>query len=421
MKVIVLGSGIVGVLSAYFLAKQGFKVEVIDQNSGTSRSCSFGNGGQLSYSHIETWAQSTSLFSLFKAGIMPNSYLTVKNFFDKELLDWFFKFYSNSFENKARQNSKNLFYLASHSREMMQEILNNESSINFSYKNNGTLHFFRKNSSFEKAINNVNFEHEIGCKSEILDKEQTLKKEPTLQKLYDDKNLVGSIFYKDDASGNSFRFASSLEKICKEKYGVTFTYNTKINNIFTNYKKITGINTSEGVLSADNYVYALGALGDKLLKGIKIDSEIYPLKGYSISVEVNEPDFKAPNMALTDIENKVVYSRLGNIFRVAGTVEASGINVFKNSKHVSFLKNNVRNTFSDFGDFSKIYSWYGFRPSRPNSTPLICKSLQYPNLFLNTGHGSLGWTLSASSGAILANLVLGKEDKKFSFLKKESR
>ena len=157
-------------------------------------------------------------------------------------------------------------------------------------------------------------------------------------------------------------------------------------------------------------------MGDSLLKGIKVESKIYPLKGYSISIDVNEPDFKAPNMALTDIENKVVYSRLGNVFRVAGTVEASGINIFKDSKHVRFLKNNVANTFSDFGDFSKIYSWYGFRPSRPNAIPLICKSSKYPNLFLNTGHGSLGWTLSAGSGAILADLVLEKENKKFSFL-----
>jgi len=416
MKVIVLGSGIIGTLTAYFLAKQGCEVEVIEQNSGSARGCSFGNGGQLSYGHIETWAGTTSLLSLLKASIMPNSYLSVKNFADKELFNWFCEFYLNSFRMKAKKNSEHLFHLASHSREMMQEILNNESGISFNYKNNGTLHFFRKKSSFKRAIRHTKFERKIGCESEILSKEETIKREPTLQKLYDDKKLAGSIFYKDDASGNSFKFASALEKICKEKYGVKFTYNTKIKNIFTNHQVITGINTSEGVLEADKYVYALGALGDSLLKGIKVESKIYPLKGYSISIDVNEPDFKAPNMALTDIENKVVYSRLGNVFRVAGTVEASGINIFKDSKHVRFLKNNVANTFSDFGDFSKIYSWYGFRPSRPNAIPLICKSSKYPNLFLNTGHGSLGWTLSAGSGAILADLVLEKENKKFSFL-----
>ena len=221
--------------------------------------------------------------------------------------------------------------------------------------------------------------------------------------------LAGGIFYPDDASGNSFKFASGLAKVCQEKYGVKFVYNCKIKNILTNFKKITGINTNLEVFSGDAYVYALGAIGDDLLKGINVKSKLYPLKGYSLSIKVNEPEFKAPLMALTDPENRVVYSRIGNIFRAAGTVEISGLNEFMNKKNINFIRDNISSTFADAGDMREITQWFGFRPFRPSSLPMICKVKKYPNLFMNTGHGSLGWTLSAGSGKVVSELISKKD------------
>ena len=408
MKVIVLGSGVIGVTSAYFLAKEGHEVTVIEQNSAPARGCSFANGGQLSYSHVESWAAKSSLYSMIKSYCMPNSYLTSGDVFSKKFLKWFMEFYFNSFDKRAKKNTRDISSLAKYSQESMKEIMDAE-KIDFDYTQTGTLHFFRKKRKFNKAVKGLKFDKSLGIKFEILNKDEVVKKEPTLTKLHEDNMLAGGIFYPDDASGNSFKFASGLAKVCQEKYGVKFVYNCKIKNILTNFKKITGINTNLEVFSGDAYVYALGAIGDDLLKGINVKSKLYPLKGYSLSIKVNEPEFKAPLMALTDPENRVVYSRIGNIFRAAGTVEISGLNEFMNKKNINFIRDNISSTFADAGDMREITQWFGFRPFRPSSLPMICKVKKYPNLFMNTGHGSLGWTLSAGSGKVVSELISKKD------------
>ena len=418
MKVIVLGAGVIGVVSAYFLGKAGHQVVVIDKAPSSGLGCSYANGGQLSYSHVETWATKSSLFSLGKAALTPNSFLSVSDFANKNFIKWLFEFCKNSNSQKAQENSQKLFNLSLFSKKVLEEILTEEKEIKFDYKNNGILHFFRDQKKFDLAIREAESHKLEGRKMQILNPEECIKKEPTLVKLFDEKKLAGGIFYDIDASGNCFLFIKALEKICREKFGVVFEYEADIKNIFTNHKKITGINTSKGVFVANKYVYALGAYGNKLLKGIKVNTKIYPLKGYSLSIAANE-EFIAPNMALTDCENRVVYSRVGNVFRAAGTVDACGIKNNISKKRIGFLKNVVKSTFSDFGNLSEVSAWYGFRPFRPNSVPLICEVKKYGNLFLNTGHGSLGWTLSAASGKILSDLVIDKKDDKFAFLEEE--
>ncbi len=418
MKVIVLGAGVVGVSSAYFLARAGHQVVVIDKNLQSAMGCSEANGGQLSYSHVETWAAKASLFSMLKAAVLPGSFLTISDLASRKFLKWFCEFYKNSAPKKAQENSRRLFRLTSYSREVLTEILKEEKDLKFDYKKNGILHFYRDQKKFEHAIKEAEFSNSIGARAQILSAEECVKKEPTLIKIFDEKKLAGGIFYEMDASGNSLLFTRALEKICQEKYGVVFEYGAEIKNIFTNYKKITGVNTSKGVFVANKYVYALGALGDKLLQGINVETKIYPLKGYSLSIAASD-EFIAPNLALTDPENKIVYSRLGNVFRAAGTVEICGLKPHKNKKHVSFLKSSIRATFSDFGNANEVVDWSGFRPFRPNSLPLICEVKKYGNLLLNTGHGSLGWTLSAASGKILLGLVSDNNDERFGFLEEE--
>lgn len=418
MKVIVLGAGVIGVTSAYFLARAGHQVTVIEKNSAAGMGCSYANGGQLSYSHVQTWAAKTSLSSMLKAAVCPGSFLSVSDFASKNFLKWFREFYKNSNPKIAEENSRRLFRLTSYSKKVLLEILAEEKDIKFGYKNNGILHFYRNVKKFEAAIKEAEFHSSIGCKAQILNPEECIKKEPTLVKLFDEKTLVGGIFYDIDASGDCFLFTKALEKICQEKYGVVFEYGADIRNILTNHKKITGINTSKGVFVADKYVYALGATATKLLRGIKIDPKIYPLKGHSLSIEANS-EFIAPSLALTDPENKIVYSRINSVFRAAGTVEASGLKNNQNSKHIRFLRNAVKSSFSDFGNFNEVKEWFGFRPFRPNSIPLICEVKKYGNLLLNVGHGSLGWTLSAASGKILSNLASDQPDPNFGFLEEE--
>ena len=418
MKVIVLGAGVIGVVSAYFLARAGHQVIVIEKNSSAGEGCSYANGGQLSYSHIETWATKTSLSSMLKAAFLPNSFLTISDFTSKEFWRFAKEFYKNSSVQKSQENSQKLFALTSYSREALKQIINEEADLSFDYKNNGILHFFRDAKKLEKAVKGVETYNSLGCKTQVLSAEECLKKEPSLIKLFDEKRLAGGIFYEDDASGNSAIFTKALTKICQEKYGVIFEWSTDVKNILTNHKKITGINTSKGVFVADKYVYALGASSTKLLSGIKVETKIYPIKGHSLSMPCDE-EFVAPKLALTDPENKVVYSRIGNVFRMAGTVDFCGLKSSKNKGQIFFLKKVVKASFSDFGNFNRLEEWCGFRPFRPNSIPLICEVKKYGNLFLNTGHGSLGWTMSAGSGKILADLVSDVKGRKFNFLNEE--
>jgi len=418
MKVIVLGAGVIGVTTAYFLARSGHEVTVIDKSWSVATQCSRANGGQLSYSHVGTWADKSSLSAMIKAAFKPSSFLSLPHFFNGEFLKWFYQFYQNSSHDKASENTRKLFRLTTFSREIIEEIMKEE-NLDFHYKKEGILHFFTKQKSFETALKEADFLGSMGCKVQILNAEECVGKEPTLIKLLDKKSLVGGIFYPDDASGNCFLFTQNLAKICRDKYKVDFEFSSEIKNILTNHQKITGINTTTGVFVADKYVYALGAEGDKLLRGINIKSQIYPVKGYSISIKTDN-EYTAPNIALTDSENRIVYSRIGNVFRAAGTVEISGFQPIKRQPLIKFLKKIAFASFTNFGNPKQIEEWYGFRPFRPNSLPLVCEVKKYGNLFLNTGHGSLGWTLSSGCAKIVSTIITKNPNPKFGFLEEEA-
>lgn len=403
MKIIILGGGVIGVVTSYFLASAGHEVTVLEKNPEVAMGCSYANGGQLSYSHIDTWAEKNSFLCLLKAAIKPNSFLSFSSFANKSFLAWAREFYENSKPQNSAANAKKLFELSTKSREALEFILNRE-DIDFNYKREGTLHFYRCHKKLDAAVARLETYSFFNGRVKILTPEECVRKEPTLIRLLDEQKLVGGIFYEDDASGDCALFTKKLAEICRTKYKVNFECNVVVKNILTDRKKVTGINTSKGVLVADNYVVTFGAHSAKFLDGIGIKTKIYPIKGYSLSIPANE-EFVAPKISLTDNENKIVYSRLGNVFRAAGTIEIAGFKNKINKKNINFLSKVIHQTFSDAGNFNEVKEWCGLRPFRPNSLPLVCKSEKYNNLFLNTGHGSLGWTLSAGSGRAVGDLV----------------
>lgn len=418
MKVIVLGAGVIGVTTAYFLAKKGYEVTVIDKNSVCAEGASYANGGQLSYADIDLLSSKSSLLSIIKASFRPNSYFSVKDLLAHDLPKWGYEFFKNCSTQKVNHYSKSLFLLGLRSKQKLNELLEDEAQIKFDYQQNGILYFFREQKLFSNALKGAEFKKSLGVKFTVLDAMACVKKEPTLVRLYDNQKLAGGIFYVDDASGDSNLFTKSLEKICRKKYQVNFEYDCDIKNIFTNHKKITGINTSKGVFVADKYVFALGAYGSKLLSGIGINAKIYPLKGYSLSIPTDE-EFLSPTISLTDEENRVVYSHFNNTLRVAGTFEMNGLKSAKNQSHINFLRSTVSSTFADFGKLNEAKDWCGFRPFRPNSMPLICQVQKYGNLYLNCGHGTRGWTLATGSADIVSDLVADVSHKEFEFLKDE--
>lgn len=404
MQVIVLGAGTIGVTTAYFLAKNGVEVTVLEQNQDSSLGCSLANGSQLSYSHIEPWSEKTIVNFLFSCfGIA--SYASFCDFNNKEFYRWLLAFYKNSFNEISYQNSANLLNLTMLSKITLQEIIADEPSLKFDHQQNGILHFYRTKKQLDHALKKAELYQKIRPDYQILNTEQCLSYEPTLLKLFEQKKLAGGILFSQDESGNSKLFTQQLAKICQEKYRVNFLYNTQIHNLFNNKIKITGIHTDRGVFVADKYVCCLGAYANNLLNGINIDTQIYPIKGYSLSIPCNQQHL-APQTSLTDNQNKLVFSRIGNIFRVAGTFEMSGLNHNNKKSHLSFLSQQTKETFSHFGQIDKAEQWHGFRPFRPCGLPLIKQSEQYTNLLLNIGHGPLGWTLACGSAKKLSDIIL---------------
>ncbi len=417
MRIIILGSGITGITTAYMLAKMGCEVVVLEKNQASGTGCSYANGGQLSFSHSEPWSSKSSTLSILKAAIKPKSFVSIKDLGNKDFLKWSLSFVSNSRAKQAQDIATKLLNIGAYSRSVLTEILKQE-KIDFCYNKKGILHFYRSKKLFENAIKQANFQKKLGCNLQILDSQECVKKEPTLTKLFDQKKLAGGILFKDDASGDPLLFINALEWICKNNLNVEFVYNCQIKNILTNYKKITGVNTSQGVVQGDIYIDALGGYGNILLKGININTDIYPLKGYSLSIPTDK-SFLAPKMALTDSENKIVYSRLGSTFRAAGTIEACNLQLNQNPKNINFLKNTIKATYCDFGDLSNAKEWFGFRPYRPNCLPIVGQVKKYGNLFINSGHGSLGWTNSFASAKIISDKILQRTvDPKFSFFEK---
>jgi D-amino-acid dehydrogenase len=427
MKIIVLGAGVIGVSTAYYLASQGHKVIVLEKNNEPAHGCSFANGAQLSYSHTKTWAEDLSFSKFVKNTLNPSSFASLKKF-DKETIKWLIKFNKNSARKNAVLNSQNLYSIAVYSKDLMKILLEKESQQdsswvdgrNFNYRKNGILHFYRNKVAFDKDIANIQYNLLSGNRPIVFSANQCIEHEANLVKLLDKKQLAGGIYYPDDASADSFLFTKNLAKLCVEKYGVEFHYNVEVKNLLTNYQKITGVNTGDNVYVADAYIYALGAISNKLLSGIKIKTDILPVKGYSLSIKCNE-EYIAPTTCLTDIEKRIVYSRIGSVFRVGGIAEFASTDIHKNSfsKPIKFLKNNLLSSFSNYGDMDSCIQWSGFRPLRPNSIPLICNSKKYPNLFLNTGHGSLGWTLALASGKIMSDLINNNTNPAFDFLNNE--
>ncbi len=409
-----MGSGVVGVATAYMLAKDGHKVKVVDTAKEPARGSSFANGAQLSFSHIHPLSSSESLKQLTKALIKPKSCLSIDSF-DKKFLQFTLNLIKNSSRRNSLRIAGNLFGITQLSKEIFDELIMTE-EIKFDFSRTGILHIFRNERSLEEAKRFAKFQRSIGDEAIALNLDECVEKEPLLVKMTESRSLKGGIFYPGDACGNPYLFSQSLAKICVEKYGVEFSFNDPIKNILTDSKKITGVNCENGVYRADKYVYCLGASGLSLLKGIGIETGIYPVIGASLSIKADRGT-PAPKIGITDPENRLVYSRIGNVFRAAGGIyinKSPGIN----HKIHKFIENKIKETFLNYGNLKEVVNWENYRPLRADSTPLICNVEKYGNFYLNTGHGHLGWTMSCGSAEIIRRLIEKKNVSGLSFLKK---
>ncbi len=397
MHIIIMGSGVLGVMSAYFLSRSGHSVEVIDRQPEAARECSFANGCQLSYSHAEPWANPYVFPKLLKWAFDENAPLVMRFSTDPHMIKWGLRFLWNCRKSAADRHALVLLRLGLHSKAQMAEVVS-ETGIEFHNVKKGILHVFSNEKEFIHAQQQAEFQHTHGCDETVLSWQQCMEMEPSLA--HSAKVIYGGIHAPIDESGDINLFTVSLANYCREKFGTIFHFDTEILELNAENNQITHVATNRGNMRGDAYVMAMGAYSPLQLRRIGIDVPIYPMKGYSVTFPANEC---SPTMSITDDALKIVYSRIGDRVRVAGTAEFAGYNTDVRDKRITPIINGIKSLFPkaklQFHDH-----WACLRPTTPDGPPIIGKT-QYPNLFINSGHGTLGWTQAAGSANLLADII----------------
>ncbi len=401
MKVLILGSGLLGVTTAYELGKRGFDVTVIDRNEESARETSYANGGQLSYSHAEPWASPAVLSKLPKWIGRYDAPLQFKLRADWQMIKWGLRFFGNCTTKKASMNCVNMLRLGLYSRKKMQE-MREESGVQFDFGSKGILHIYSKDEDFAHAKTQLEFQAKFGCVQKILTKDEVYALEPALK--HSERVIVGGIHAVEDETGDPFLFCNALAEVATKRYGVKFMYGVTIEEINVKGKRVVSVTTDKGDMVADGYVMAMGSYSAAMLRDINISVPIYPMKGYSITINANE---HCPNISMTDGTHKIVYSRLGDRIRIAGTAEFAGYSQALNEKRIEPIIRAAKKLLPKADWNQEIKRWACLRPSTPDGPPIMGNT-PYSNLFLNTGHGTLGWTQAAGSAAIVADAMEGK-------------
>lgn len=404
MKVIVLGAGVVGVATAYYLARSGHEVVVIDRRDGVALETSFANGGQISANHTTPWATPGTPRKALRWIGRTDAPLLFHLRFDPALFSWLARFLGNCTTERMRANIRRAMRLALYSRRELIRLRERE-HLEYDQVTRGILHVFRSKADFDEALPQVELMNRMGCFRHVIDVEESVAIEPALAKVAG--SLVGGIYSPDDESGDAYKFTRALAEICKS-LGTTFRFATQVHGLAVEAGRIAGVETGAGRLEADAYVVCAGSYSPLLLKPIGIRLPVYPAKGYSVTIPVGGDDSGAPVVSLIDDEVKMVYSRLGNRLRAAGTAEFAGYDDSVNEARARFLLAKTMSLFPECGDPAQAEFWAGLRPSTPDGSPAIGRT-RYPNLFLNTGHGTLGWTMACGSGRVVADIVSGLE------------
>lgn len=412
MQVIVLGSGIIGTSSAWFLKKAGHAVSVIERQPGVALETSFANGGQISVSHAEPWANPSAPLKVLKWLGQADAPLLFKP--RAELLQWLWglNFLRECTQKRTDQNIRQIVALAEYSRQTLQA-LRAETGITYDHLSQGILHFYTDQKEFDHSLPAARLMRELGCPRQSIDADQVVKIEPALAGLRN--KIVGGDFTASDESGDVYKFTRGLAQQAASA-GVDFQFNSTVTRLLTegagSSATITGVeiidaNGFHKVLRADAFVMAMGSFSQPLLKPLGINLMLYPGKGYSATYAITRPDL-APITSLTDDGYKLVISRLGDRLRVAGTCEINGYGRELNTARCAAITRRTRELFPDACNYDDPVYWAGLRPLTPSNRPYIGKT-RYSNLFLNTGHGTLGWTMGAGSGRAIADLISGRK------------
>ena len=403
MRVLVLGSGVVGTTTAYYLARAGAKVTVIDRQPAPAMETSFANAGQVSPGYSTPWAAPGIPLKALKWLFQRHAPLAIRADGSLFQLRWMMEMLRNCTAERYAENKARMMRLSEYSRDTLRT-LRSDTGLHYEERSKGTLQLFRSAAQLEAARQDIRVLEEFGVPYELLDRDGLIRAEPALARA--DAQLVGGLRLPNDETGDCQLFATRLAEMARD-LGVEYRFGVSVDEILTGGGGIIGVRVGEEVLSADRYVLALGSYSPKLARPIGFDLPIYPVKGYSLTLPVAD-EAMAPVSTIMDETYKVAVTRFADRIRVGGMAELTGFDDTLKEKRRATLEMVVSDLFPQGGKVAEATFWTGFRPMTPDGTPIIGAS-SLRNLYFNTGHGTLGWTMSCGSSKLLADLLSGEK------------
>ncbi len=406
MRVLVLGAGVVGVTCAWFLRDAGHNVTVVERQAGAGRETSFANGGQISVSHAEPWANPGAPAKVLKWLGREDAPLLFRPRLNAEQWAWGMAFLRQCTAARAAHNTRRLVALGLYSRTTLKR-LRTELALEYPHSEAGILHFYTDRADAELAQTSAALMRSLGCDRRSISAAEAIALEPALAPMRG--RIVAADYCAEDESGDAHAYTVQLASRCAQR-DVQFLLNTTVRKLRINGGRCRGAEVARAdgsveLLNADAVVACLGVQTRALLAPLGIRLQMIPAKGYSATFDIIDPA-GAPKVSLTDDEYKIVFSRFDRLLRVAGTVEIGGAGLELNPARCDALKRRTEALFPGVCDFSQPRYWAGLRPLTPSNVPYLGTS-SIDSLFLNTGHGTLGWTLAAGSGRLIADAVTG--------------
>ena len=402
MRVLVLGSGVIGTSVAYYLARAGHEVEVVDRQPGPGLETSFANAGEVSPGYSAPWAGPGVPIKAIKWLLMHHSPLVIKPMLDLAMWRWGLSMLRNCTAARYRLNKGRMVRLAEYSRDCLKA-LRAEIDIPYEERSLGTLQLFRSQKQLDGTAKDIEILKEYNVPYQLLDRAGYLQYEPALADVQ--AKFVGALRLPGDETGDCYKFTQALA-LKAQALGVKFHFGVDIQGLDGSGSRVAGVRTDTGTLSADRYVVALGSYSTHMLAPLGIRIPVYPVKGFSITVPITDPS-KSPESTIMDETHKVAVTRLGDRIRVGGTAQLSGYDLRLDERRRRTLEFVVGDLFPRGGDVKRAEFWTGLRPMTPDGTPII-GGTAIDNLYLSTGHGTLGWTMAAGTGRVIADLISGR-------------
>ncbi|MDW7586942.1 D-amino acid dehydrogenase [Providencia sp. 2023EL-00965] len=400
MKVLVLGAGVIGVTTAWYLAQEGHEVVVLDRQMDVAEETSAGNAGQISPGYATPWGAPGIPLKAVKWMFEKHEPLAIKPDGTLFQLRWMWQMLKNCDIQHYAMNKSRMVRIAEYSRDCIRQ-LRADTGISYEGRQGGTLQLFRTEKQFESAANDIAVLKQEGVPYELLTANELSKAEPALE--YVKHKLTGGLRLPNDETGDCQQFTKKLAKLAQNA-GVKFQFGSHIEQILTEGNKVSGVRCDGVIMQADRYVVAMGSYSTELLANL-VKIPVYPLKGYSLTMPIIDAQ-RAPTSTILDETYKIAVTRFDDRIRVGGMAEVVGFNLNILKKRCETLKMVVQDLYQGGGDIDQATFWTGLRPMTPDGTPIV-GSTAYTNLYLNTGHGTLGWTMACGSGKLLADLISG--------------